>query len=81
MIRPFAFRVFVAGGGVAGLEALLAPRDLAGARVELTLLRQASLRGDADRERFAARRAEARGKTRRTGLAPDVQSRRTTGGK
>lgn len=38
-------------------------------------------RGDADRERFAARRAEARGKTRRTGLAPDVQSRRTTGGK
>jgi len=31
-------RVVVAGGGVAGLEALLALRDLAGARVELTLL-------------------------------------------
>jgi len=32
------FRVLVAGGGVAGLEALLALRDLAGERVELTLL-------------------------------------------
>ena len=32
------FRVVVAGGGVAGLEALLALRDLAGERVELTLL-------------------------------------------
>jgi len=53
-------------------------RDLSSVAVAL---RQASLRGDADRERFAARRAEARGKTRRTGLAPDVQSRRTTGGK
>ena len=31
-------RVVVAGGGVAGLEALLALRDLAGERVELTLL-------------------------------------------
>lgn len=31
-------RVLVAGGGVAGLEALLALRDLAGDRVELTLL-------------------------------------------
>ncbi|HET8950468.1 MAG TPA: FAD-dependent oxidoreductase [Solirubrobacteraceae bacterium] len=31
-------RVLVAGGGVAGLEALLALRDLAGGRVELTLL-------------------------------------------
>jgi sulfide:quinone oxidoreductase len=31
-------RVLVAGGGVAGLEALLALRDLAGERVELTLL-------------------------------------------
>jgi len=32
------FRVLVAGGGVAGLEALLALRDLAGERVALTLL-------------------------------------------
>ncbi len=32
------FRVVVAGGGVAGLEALLALRDLAGDRVETTLL-------------------------------------------
>lgn len=32
------FRVLVAGGGVAGLEALLALRDLAGDRVSLTLL-------------------------------------------
>ena len=31
-------RVLVAGAGVAGLEALLALRDLAGERVELTLL-------------------------------------------
>src|SRR5690349_17039514 len=31
-------RVLIAGGGVAGLEALLALRDLAGHRVELTLL-------------------------------------------
>lgn len=38
MTQPSVFRVLVAGGGVAGLEALLALRDLAGARVELTLL-------------------------------------------
>ncbi|HEX5192031.1 MAG TPA: FAD/NAD(P)-binding oxidoreductase [Solirubrobacteraceae bacterium] len=31
-------RILIAGGGVAGLEALLALRDLAGDRVELTLL-------------------------------------------
>src|SRR3954451_14224909 len=31
-------RVIVAGGGVAGLEALLALRDLAGSQVDLTLL-------------------------------------------
>src|SRR3954451_8597316 len=31
-------RVLVAGGGVAGLEACLALRDLAGDRVEVTLL-------------------------------------------
>jgi sulfide:quinone oxidoreductase len=31
-------RVLIAGGGVAGLEALLALRDLAGTRVSLTLL-------------------------------------------
>lgn len=45
--RPYAhamtpsestFRVLVAGGGVAGLETLLALRDLAGDRVSLTLL-------------------------------------------
>ena len=33
-----AYRVLIAGGGVAGLEALLALRDLAGDRVALTLL-------------------------------------------
>src|SRR5689334_20691167 len=33
-----SFRVLIAGGGVAGLEGLLALRDLAGERVELTLL-------------------------------------------
>lgn len=32
------FRVLIAGGGVAAVEALLALRELAGARVELTLL-------------------------------------------
>lgn len=32
------FRVLIAGGGVAGLEALLALRDLAGERVDLTVL-------------------------------------------
>jgi NADPH-dependent 2,4-dienoyl-CoA reductase/sulfur reductase-like enzyme len=31
-------RVLVAGGGVTGLEALLALSDLAGERIELTLL-------------------------------------------
>jgi sulfide:quinone oxidoreductase len=35
---PRPVQVLVAGGGVAGLEALLALRDLAGERVELTLL-------------------------------------------
>src|SRR3954452_24452119 len=35
---PSPLRVLVAGGGVAGLEALLAMRDLAGDRVEATLL-------------------------------------------
>ncbi len=38
MAASSALRVLVAGGGVAGLEALLALRDLAGDRVELTLL-------------------------------------------
>ena len=33
--------VVVAGGGVAGLEALLALRDIAGERVDLTLLEPA----------------------------------------
>ena len=32
------FRVLIAGGGVAGLEALMALRDMAGDRVDLTLL-------------------------------------------
>ena len=35
--------VVVAGGGVAGLEALLALRDIAGERVDLTLLEPAGL--------------------------------------
>lgn len=35
---PESFRVVVAGGGVAGLEALLALHDLAGERVALTLV-------------------------------------------
>jgi sulfide:quinone oxidoreductase len=38
VIGPRPLQVLVAGGGVAGLEALLALRDLAGERVELTLL-------------------------------------------
>jgi sulfide:quinone oxidoreductase len=38
MVPSSSFRVLVAGGGVAGLEALLALRDLAGERVDLTLL-------------------------------------------
>jgi sulfide:quinone oxidoreductase len=35
---PAALRVLVAGGGVAGMEAVLALRDLAGERVAITLL-------------------------------------------
>jgi len=38
MTASAPLRVLIAGGGVAGLEALLALRDLAGDRVELTLL-------------------------------------------
>jgi sulfide:quinone oxidoreductase len=38
MTSTTPFRVVVAGGGVAGIEALLTLRDLAGDRVELTLL-------------------------------------------
>ena len=38
MARSTRLRVVIAGGGVAGLEALLALRDLAGDRVELSLL-------------------------------------------
>jgi sulfide:quinone oxidoreductase len=38
MAKSSPLRVLIAGGGVAGLEALLAVRDLAGDRVELTLL-------------------------------------------
>ena len=38
MTPSSSFRVVVAGGGVAGLEAVLALRDLAGAGVEMTLL-------------------------------------------
>jgi sulfide:quinone oxidoreductase len=38
MTAPSPVRVLIAGGGVAGLEALLALRDLAGDRVDLTLL-------------------------------------------
>ena len=36
--HPSPLRVLVAGGGVAGMEAVLALRDLAGERVEITLL-------------------------------------------
>jgi len=38
MTSTTPFRVIVCGGGVAGIEALLALRDLAGDRVDLTLL-------------------------------------------
>jgi sulfide:quinone oxidoreductase len=38
MAESSSLRVLIADGGVAGLEALLALRDLAGDRVELTLL-------------------------------------------
>jgi sulfide:quinone oxidoreductase len=41
MTSDSALRVVVAGGGVAGLEALLALRDLAGERVQLTLIEPA----------------------------------------
>ena len=47
-----AHRVLIAGGGVAGLEALLALRHLAGDRVALTLLapeRQFTYRPDGRR--------------------------------
>ena len=40
MVDSSPLRVLIAGGGVAGLEALLALRDLAATRVELTLLSQ-----------------------------------------
>ncbi|HET8977559.1 MAG TPA: FAD-dependent oxidoreductase [Solirubrobacteraceae bacterium] len=40
--RRSPLRVLIAGGGVAGLEALLALRDLAGERVRLTLLSPAA---------------------------------------
>src|SRR4051794_29441988 len=62
--RPF--RVVIAGGGVAGLEALLALRDLAGDRVAVTLLsaeREFSYRPMAVAEPFA------RGHARRHDLA------------
>jgi sulfide:quinone oxidoreductase len=54
------FEVVVAGGGVAGLEASLALRDLAGDRINLTLLAPASefvLRPMTVREPFAFARA------------------------
>src|SRR6187551_3872656 len=35
---PMSFKVLIAGAGPAGLEAALALRDLAGERVEITLL-------------------------------------------
>lgn len=38
VIPRSSFRVLVAGGGIAGIEGLLALRDLAGDRVELTLV-------------------------------------------
>ena len=36
--NPAPLRVLVAGGGVAGMEAVLALRELAGERLEITLL-------------------------------------------
>jgi sulfide:quinone oxidoreductase len=38
MSQGYSFRVLIAGGAVAGLEAVLALRDLAGERVEISLL-------------------------------------------
>src|SRR4051794_11483000 len=38
MTQPTPHRVVIAGGGVAGLEALIALRALAGERVDITLL-------------------------------------------
>src|ERR1022692_3106407 len=55
------FEVVIAGGGVAGLEAALALRDLAGDAVNLTLLAPASdfvLRPMTVREPFSYARAE-----------------------
>jgi sulfide:quinone oxidoreductase len=65
-------KVLVAGGGVAGLEALLALRDLAGNRVDLTLIESASefvFRPMATAETFARGRGQRVPMTR---IAGDV---------
>jgi sulfide:quinone oxidoreductase len=58
---PTPFRVLIVGGGVAGLEAALALRDLAGERIQTTLLSQARefvYRPMRVTEPFAGRRAQ-----------------------
>ncbi len=76
-------RVLIAGGGVAGLEALLALRDLAGERVQLTLLspeREFVYRPMAVAEPFGrghADRASLRGEAERAQIvAVRAQARR-----
>lgn len=65
------FDVLVAGGGVAGLEALMALRDLAGLRVKLTLL---SPEADFVFRPMAVAEPFARGQARRRALAGIAES-------
>jgi sulfide:quinone oxidoreductase len=63
MVAHEQLRVLIAGGGVAGLEALLALRDLAGDRVDVTVLapeREFVYRPMSVAEPFARGRAERR---------------------
>ena len=64
-------RVVIAGGGVAGLEALLALRALAGDRVALTLVSRAP---DFFYRPAAVAESFARGEVRRTPLAQAAAS-------
>src|SRR3712207_7253387 len=75
-----SLHVMVAGGGVAGLETLMALRDLAGARVRLTLLTPEE---DFVYRPMAVAAPFARGRARRIALDEvlarlSVQRRRTT---
>jgi sulfide:quinone oxidoreductase len=80
MNSPSPLNVLVAGGGVAGLEALLALRDLAGDRVTTTLLEPSSefvFRPMATAETFGRGHGE---RIRMTRLAEDVGAHLVVGG-